>query len=65
MADCQMLSKVENPLVMFFYRMGFNDQEITDLVKGDHALGRCHPKRSCFHGPWTRSPIRFRKPFLC
>ncbi|KAF2101102.1 heme peroxidase [Rhizodiscina lignyota] len=38
-----------------FYRMGFNDQEITALI-GAHALGRCHADRSGFDGPWTFSP---------
>jgi len=38
-----------------FYRMGFNDQEIVALA-GAHALGRCHPDRSGFEGPWTFSP---------
>ncbi|KAI0066011.1 cytochrome c peroxidase [Artomyces pyxidatus] len=38
-----------------FYRMGFNDQEIVAL-SGAHALGRCHPDRSGFDGPWTFSP---------
>ncbi|KAK4116442.1 class II peroxidase [Canariomyces notabilis] len=38
-----------------FYRMGFNDQEIVALA-GAHALGRCHPDRSGFSGPWTFSP---------
>ncbi|EPQ57021.1 heme peroxidase [Gloeophyllum trabeum ATCC 11539] len=38
-----------------FYRMGFNDQEIVAL-SGAHALGRCHPDRSGFEGPWTFSP---------
>eukprot|EP01108_Squamamoeba_japonica_P002039 TRINITY_DN193_c0_g1_i4.p2 TRINITY_DN193_c0_g1~~TRINITY_DN193_c0_g1_i4.p2 ORF type:complete len:350 (-),score=203.64 TRINITY_DN193_c0_g1_i4:60-1109(-) len=45
-----------------FYRMGFNDQEITALV-GAHALGRCHTNRSGFDGPWTRSPIMFTNDF--
>jgi len=39
-----------------FYRMGFNDQEIVALVGGGHAIGRCHPDRSGFKGPWTNSP---------
>jgi len=41
-----------------FYRMGFNDQEIVAL-SGAHALGRCHPDRSGFDGPWTRAPTTF------
>jgi len=41
-----------------FYRMGFNDQEIVALL-GAHALGRCHPDRSGYDGPWTKSPTTF------
>jgi cytochrome c peroxidase len=45
-----------------FVRMGFNDQEIVALL-GAHALGRCHPDRSGFDGPWTFSPITFTNDF--
>lgn len=45
-----------------FYRMGFNDQEIVAL-SGAHALGRCHPDRSGFEGPWTHSPISFTNEY--
>ncbi|TPX33363.1 hypothetical protein SmJEL517_g03720 [Synchytrium microbalum] len=45
-----------------FYRMGFNDQEITALA-GAHALGRCHTDRSGFDGPWTRSPTMFTNDY--
>jgi len=41
-----------------FYRMGFDDQEIVALV-GAHSLGRCHPDRSGWDGPWTNAPITF------
>jgi cytochrome c peroxidase len=41
-----------------FYRMGFNDQEIVALC-GAHALGRCHPDRSGWDGPWTNAPTTF------
>lgn len=41
-----------------FYRMGFNDEEIVAL-SGAHSLGRCHPDRSGFKGPWTNSPTTF------
>lgn len=47
-----------------FYRMGFNDQEIVALVGGGHALGRCHPKRSGFEGPWTNNPLGFGNLFF-
>jgi cytochrome c peroxidase len=46
-----------------FYRMGFNDQEIVALT-GAHALGRCHPNRSGFDGPWTRAPTTFSNEFF-
>ncbi|KAJ3028056.1 UNVERIFIED_CONTAM: heme peroxidase [Siphonaria sp. JEL0065] len=45
-----------------FYRMGFNDQEITALI-GAHALGRCHKDRSGFEGPWTRAPTTFSNDY--
>jgi len=45
-----------------FYRMGFNDQEITALL-GAHTLGRCHTDRSGFDGPWTASPTTFSNSF--
>ncbi|KAF8320800.1 heme peroxidase [Clavulina sp. PMI_390] len=45
-----------------FYRMGFNDQEIVALI-GAHAIGRCHPDRSGFDGPWTFSPTTFTNDF--
>lgn len=41
-----------------FYRMGFDDQEIVALV-GAHTLGRCHPDRSGWDGPWTNAPTTF------
>ncbi|KAJ1834096.1 heme peroxidase [Coemansia sp. RSA 2711] len=45
-----------------FYRMGFGDQEIAALI-GAHALGRCHPTRSGFDGPWNASPTAFTNFF--
>jgi len=45
-----------------FNRMGFNDQEIVAL-SGAHALGRCHPDRSGFDGPWTFSPTSFTNAY--
>lgn len=41
-----------------FYRMGFDDRAIVAL-SGAHTLGRCHPSRSGFDGPWSRSPLVF------
>jgi len=46
-----------------FYRMGFNDKEIVALL-GAHALGRCHPDRSGYSGPWTRSEITFSNEYF-
>lgn len=41
-----------------FYRMGFNDAEITAL-SGAHTLGRAHKERSGYEGPWTKQPVVF------
>ncbi|KAI9322882.1 heme peroxidase [Dichotomocladium elegans] len=46
-----------------FYRMGFNDQEIVALI-GGHSLGRCHPDRSGFDGPWIESPTVFSNDYF-
>ncbi|KAJ1922004.1 heme peroxidase [Mycoemilia scoparia] len=46
-----------------FYRMGFDDKEITALI-GAHTLGRCHPNRSGFDGPWNASPTTFTNFFF-
>jgi len=46
-----------------FGRMGFNDQEIVAL-SGAHGLGRCHPDRSGFEGPWTHAPTTFSNEFF-
>jgi len=58
-------NKPEHPadhLRDIFYRMGFNDREIVCL-SGGHALGRCHPDRSGYWGPWTNSPVTFSNEF--
>ncbi|CAD6578123.1 MAG: heme peroxidase [Cyphobasidiales sp. Tagirdzhanova-0007] len=47
--------KGSDHLRYIFYKMGFGDKEIVAL-SGAHALGRCHPDRSGFSGPWTFSP---------
>ena len=44
--------------------MGFNDQEIVALVGGGHVIGRCHPDRSGFDGPWTRAPTTISNEFF-
>ncbi|GIL87364.1 hypothetical protein Vretimale_1703 [Volvox reticuliferus] len=41
-----------------FHRMGFDDRDIVAL-SGAHTLGRCHPDRSGFSGPWTNAPTTF------
>ncbi|KAI5297667.1 heme peroxidase [Ascosphaera atra] len=46
-----------------FSRMGFNVQETVALI-GAHTLGRCHPDRSGFDGPWDFSPINFSNDFF-
>lgn len=48
-------AKGQNHLRAIFGRMGFDDREIVAL-SGAHALGRCHPDRSGFDGPWDFSP---------
>lgn len=45
-----------------FNRMGFNDREIVALI-GAHSVGRCHPSRSGFDGPWTRAPTTISNEF--
>ncbi|RHZ61197.1 hypothetical protein Glove_349g146 [Diversispora epigaea] len=55
-------SKTSNHLREIFGRMGFNDREIVALA-GAHALGRCHPDRSGYSGPWTTSPTLFTNDF--
>lgn len=45
-----------------FYRMGFNDREITALI-GAHALGKTHRNASGYDGPWTRAPTTFSNMF--
>ncbi|KAG0151284.1 hypothetical protein CROQUDRAFT_651514 [Cronartium quercuum f. sp. fusiforme G11] len=54
--------KDQDHIRKIFYRMGFNDQEIVAL-SGAHALGRCHPDRSGFEGPWTFSPTTFTNDY--
>ncbi|KAJ1912685.1 heme peroxidase [Tieghemiomyces parasiticus] len=56
-------SKKQDHVRDIFYRMGFNDQEIVALV-GAHAMGRCHPDRSGYDGPWDFSPTTFSNEFF-
>jgi len=46
-----------------FGRMGFNDREIVALA-GAHAVGRCHPDRSGYSGPWTHDESSFTNQFF-
>lgn len=48
-------SKGQDHIRAIFGRMGFDDREMVAL-SGAHALGRCHPDRSGFDGPWDFSP---------
>ncbi|CAO3670871.1 unnamed protein product [Rhizopus stolonifer] len=55
-------TKKEDHIRTIFYRMGLNDQEIVALT-GGHALGRCHPERSGFEGPWQEAPTMFSNEY--
>lgn len=46
-----------------FYRMGLSDKDIVAL-SGGHTLGRAHPERSGFDGPWTKEPLRFDNSYF-
>ncbi|RCH86202.1 heme peroxidase [Rhizopus stolonifer] len=55
-------TKKQDHIRDIFYRMGFDDQEIVALT-GGHALGRCHPERSGFEGPWQEAPTVFSNEY--
>ncbi|RAL49304.1 unnamed protein product [Cuscuta campestris] len=46
-----------------FYRMGLSDRDIVAL-SGGHTLGRAHPERSGFDGPWTKEPLKFDNSYF-
>ncbi|CAL0304279.1 unnamed protein product [Lupinus luteus] len=46
-----------------FYRMGLSDKDIVAL-SGGHTLGRAHPERSGFDGPWTEDPLKFDNSYF-
>ncbi|KAL0739452.1 hypothetical protein Bca4012_015662 [Brassica carinata] len=46
-----------------FYRMGLSDKDIVAL-SGGHTLGRAHPERSGFDGPWTQEPLKFDNSYF-
>eukprot|EP00127_Corallochytrium_limacisporum_P006755 Clim_evm25s235 gene=Clim_evmTU25s235 len=56
-------AKRQDHLRDIFYRMGWTDREIVCLA-GAHALGRCHPDRSGFWGPWTFAPTTFSNEYF-
>jgi len=46
-----------------FHPKGFDDKDIVAL-SGAHTVGRCHPDRSGFDGPWTEMPLVFDNSYF-
>ncbi|KAG4163225.1 hypothetical protein ERO13_D01G158600v2 [Gossypium hirsutum] len=46
-----------------FHRMGLSGKDIVAL-SGGHTLGRAHPERSGFDGPWTNEPLKFDNSYF-
>merc|ERR1712113_1018563 len=46
-----------------FFRMGFNEKEIT-ILSGAHCIGSAHADRSGFDGPWTADPKKFDNSYF-
>eukprot|EP01138_Halocafeteria_seosinensis_P000362 gb/GECG01000375.1/.p1 GENE.gb/GECG01000375.1/~~gb/GECG01000375.1/.p1 ORF type:complete len:327 (+),score=47.35 gb/GECG01000375.1/:1-981(+) len=55
--------KKQQHLRDIFYRMGFNDQEIVAL-SGAHTIGKAHPDRSDWDGPWTSKMYEFDNAYF-
>lgn len=50
-------------LRQIFNPKGFDDKAIVAL-SGAHTVGRCHPERSGFDGPWTEQPLKFDNSYF-